>query len=831
MCYYILALHEYSKYIKANSLILGFDFTSILCDILSKRPKVVSAAIDKYDALRNLTLSTIQNEFENKFGNMRLCTNHNDDDILFQASDSDKEAVIPMSLLRACIILISFWNEPIGDVTTSYGPSNKTIQVFTSWLLGDGSKSCQDRGVVGASFAKTGKKAVTVDHWVMLTKARCDNIGRLAALCAPLNLLPRLCLSCGLSRISFEMLLGRLNDFASSSTSNDESDSFNNISSFSSSAGFGACNGNRRMRMKKLFGRINAYFRIFGLQNTDSIFLDWLRIELNKSSINQGKRIKRKRISHAETVDNGLTNQDIDKLLVFRKEISDEKIYMKGDDDYTDEPTITFVYSKPDESRNKSLQEISANLVTSIERNDIYQFNITIGNLRKFCNELSFTILLEEGQYKDLNSNLDISMKLIECVVFAQKKFNIDILPVLIDLILNLSIQQGYPRLWQSIFSSDDTEHIKRHEEVVISRCSMVWSCEHICTCQDWLMSNWKNTKVNLSPARCISFLLKTMVQHESQQLPTCSRPLFTCSSRINQSSIATSMIIQLLQDNPNLRGYSSGQSNPQWFCFLLAIASDGQDSCRHIFRQFMEIINKEEFLWPLLRLYTSFPYLAPLDVESVRTLLLNLASIYSEEWKEWSCPLDETVHALTTHLTKLGVQALSDLCRKQPLLVIRHFSFIIKELENDGFVVSHGGIGEKRGRIHATSQLTAYCNERSSEIKVRVKHWGYSFTKSLWISVLEVISSFPKEVLFHLSGIRMGSTLLIEVYLKLYLIQILLSDDHNILRMKSLTKLLLEKFKEQNESEWNAWLKSTIFEFDEWGTVEEILDKCALST
>ena len=544
-------------------------------------------------------------------------------------------------------------------------------------------------------------------------------------------------------------------------------------------------------------------------------------------SIDRSKKAKRKKIAKQKVT--GVTKNDIDRMLQVSTLCSFESNALDCTGDITEVVTDEDIFCSSGDlppSLTQPLNEISKLLLSAIDIGDISQVNSIVESLRPYCNEAYLSVNQYGKLGMDEHCRLSTAMVLLECMIAASEKLDIDILLPLSDAMMILSRSKGNPNLWQAIFSLARNKSMKINEESLISRCCLLWSREHTLSCQEWLLANWNATSNELSPVSCVSFLLKAGVFNESQILPKASRLSCTFGENNERISVVISMILALLKVSSEIENCSRIYPVPQWFYLLSTIAENRQDSCGQVFRLFMEGSDTDEILWPLLRLYASFPFNVPLNIARVRNLLLRLASKYSAEWKNWPCPLDETIKALIKHLTKSGVQALSDLCRQQPLIVIRHLNDMVKELDSDAIAVSSGGLGEKRGRIHAISQNSASYLVNDINMKVRIRHWGYSFTESVWIAILEVMQSIPKEVLFRSSGIKMGSLALFEMYLKLFTIQALLSEENNVVRMKSQAKTLLEQFKQLGDTQWKVWLQSRIYGIESWGTVETILQQ-----
>ena len=180
MRHYIIALHKFNCFAKTHELNCSFDFVSVLCSLISERPIVVSAALNKFADLSSLVLSIIKNAFHSRFSD----PSQDDaaiDYVHFKSSCSNEEGYFPMTLLRTSIALISNWNEVNLNTSPDMDSSNSIIKKLASWMFTD---DCPDqkRGAAGASYVKSGVKAISIEYWVTMVKAHCSYIGRQAAL-------------------------------------------------------------------------------------------------------------------------------------------------------------------------------------------------------------------------------------------------------------------------------------------------------------------------------------------------------------------------------------------------------------------------------------------------------------------------------------------------------------------------------------------------------------------------------------------------------------------------------------------------------------------------
>ena len=112
--------------------------------------------------------------------------------------------------------------------------------------------------------------------------------------------------------------------------------------------------------------------------------------------------------------------------------------------------------------------------------------------------------------------------------------------------------------------------------------------------------------------------------------------------------------------------------------------------------------------------------------------------------------------------------------------------------------------------------------------VKVKVQHWGYMFTDSLWLAIVETLMLIPPELLFP-CGVAMGIQELLETYVKLLLIQSGLYNRDKTARLKGRFSDLLGVF--EKSYGWHDWLASKDHELKSLGSMRNILISCGLIT
>ena len=106
------------------------------------------------------------------------------------------------------------------------------------------------------------------------------------------------------------------------------------------------------------------------------------------------------------------------------------------------------------------------------------------------------------------------------------------------------------------------------------------------------------------------------------------------------------------------------------------------------------------------------------------------------------------------------------------------------------------------------------------------MRHWGYSFTEPFWVSVLEVLSSLPSEVIFS-CGCQMGLLELLAEYVKIVAIQREIKSFENTSKIRPKLVNLLGLFEASEPSQWREWMDGKIEGIEKGGPVKDLARKC----
>ena len=215
------------------------------------------------------------------------------------------------------------------------------------------------------------------------------------------------------------------------------------------------------------------------------------------------------------------------------------------------------------------------------------------------------------------------------------------------------------------------------------------------------------------------------------------------------------------------------------------------------------------------LRLYLNFPFWMDLGSADARTTLMHASETFASSWVDWVSSfddrIDEMLHAISTGELK-STKQLAEMSRKQPLLILRKLPKLSAILKEDATIDSTDRANQ-RGAITGQN-LSGKRDVRfhGKLVKMNVQHWGYTYTEPLWVSLLDVLSSMPREVLFT-CGLKSGLLDLLTVYLQLMSVQLQLLSASKSARLKTKLSGAFTTFKQCNADAWTEWLVSNIGE------------------
>mmetsp|Transcript_28948 Transcript_28948/g.42032 ORF Transcript_28948/g.42032 Transcript_28948/m.42032 type:complete len:666 (+) Transcript_28948:444-2441(+) len=294
-------------------------------------------------------------------------------------------------------------------------------------------------------------------------------------------------------------------------------------------------------------------------------------------------------------------------------------------------------------------------------------------------------------------------------------------------------------------------------------------------------------------------------------------------------SSFATTCVSNLQSRN----AHDDRNILPIWLVLILQVAKCGKKHLDLVTKVLLSLLPSsgwEGQIIPvaLLRLYAYFPSLMALNDPKLRGILLDAAGENASKWLEWRSPLDsqlsEMIKNLSVNPHQRLLQSMSDFSKRHPLVVARHFGTLVHILDDDASACS-----ERRGRVNEKSSCEfATAKVELGSIRITVRHWGYSFTETVWTSVIEILMALPSEVMFT-CGQKMGLMKLLAIYLKLIFTQKQINCEENTSRIKEKLSKLLHAFQASNKQSWENWVECKLPEIETWGKIKEILLECQL--
>lgn len=671
-------------------------------------------------------------------------------------------------------------------------------------------------------------------------------------------------------------------------SSNDLDRAFRDLLSPSSVSEWGLGNiGNRRAIARKLLGRISAYLRIYRKtlegetrekEQLSSTFVLWLSEQCPTTAGNDQPKKKRGKKNSGEQVVRR-TNENVGAFLTNVKEtlssIQKHPYEEAGssEDDISINSIDTQINSAAISNDDDKLQDILDKVVGLENTSDLFT--------KKFLSNSSQVGDIEyeiEQIYSNPDQNENRSCKMafsLLSTLTQERKISSLKKGIVMKWVPLLTKSGGDSSIWNFLFKTSSFR--KDVLDNLLYRCVEVWSIEHIHTCQLWILSEMKSAIENQGPicSQFVKFLVMTSEQYSIHQESyfggfKIEKPNWIKSDLDANATILFALdcakIDANLSQNHDTRGsfekpedtnrsdndsdlppdfetgfifqqYKKRNVLPDWLVLVLMVARCNKNLCSLVANRVMESLSQQSFQKSylqaiLLRVYAYFPTLMNLRDAVLRQTLLDAASAFAQDWIEWRCPIDKQLNEmlmnLAIHPNHRLLQSISELSRKHPLLVARQQTTCIQILEEDAN--SNGDEKkEMRGRVHGNKKEFINAETDNGNVKVKIRHWGYSFTEPLWDSILELLSSVHNEVIFSSCGVKMGLFELLGVYVKLIATQMNIKCDQNIIRIRSKLITCLSSFKVSNRILWDDWQTRRIEGIETWGTVEEVAKKCNL--
>ena len=779
---YIQALSEYRECIQAND----FNFVSSLCDLISNRPHVFAEAF-RIPELRRLCISEVKRAIDDAM--VQQNSGLSSDQAVVTITINSSEYVLGSNIIGACIVIMSNWEE-----AESVQESEKDDISALLKLLLTGEKSS-----ALSTAIRNGKRAVSVEEWVLLATSNSDVVAKQAALSVPDVFLPRLLLCCGMSRTSFVTMLERLSELAA--TVSDLGKLYNELLCTSAVNEWGLQKGHRAIIKKRLHGRIASYLRILSNTKDSSeqedlnrikkcAFVTWLASEISEKKSDSSRLSFDKFIYNLNS--DPSPSVDSDSFI----DLEEDAMNLCVDEVIVIDSDKSSCITSPTNLNEKFIQDCAAAGELSLLKEALERFKSDAIMSKK---EADSTAIVSAILKSYVSSKCDPSLGRI-----------------VLNLVPAISHFSCNSTLWRILFI-DLVEDVSDEQFVVslVSGCIMNWSDEGVIACREWILDDQNEVKILLSLRLILRFLVISF-EHESFNR--------NCEDGFKYSEKNAKLVIRLvLRYLETTNDVSSEMRNdlPDWL-ILTCITAKSHHEC--ISKSLIQTFNSNPDLAPimhsvLLRLYLMFPTFQWSDA-TVGKHLVEAAKVHTKTSLRWRCPLDsqvaELLHKVGTSPHTRLLQSATDFAKTHALIVIRHLRLLHERLVADGL----GDECTRTGRVGAR-QPTTLAQIGDQTIKVSITRWGFSYNEQVWNSVLDIIMSLPSELLFT-SGVEAGLLLILEDFLKLFYAHIMdigLEECVAQLRFKYLT--LVKSFQTSNSPGFQKWTQVNVSGF---GTVQTLL-------
>lgn len=840
---FTLSLKKYIDVASSKGISGEWKFSSSLCDLTSSRQSICSDAFARFRDLRELAINVIYDDFkrylELEVGGVGSI--EDETDVQFtpcrSSGNGDLKCVrLSLSLLQSACVLLSIWKDTGDPNDESKALVNELANILmfpfdspeSLLLAADGVE-----GVASATMVDSGERAVSVDGWVMLAKSRSDNIARRAALSAPAKFLPRLLLCSGLPKSSLLTMIDRVGKLGEQSDSLDKVYRELLMPSATMDWGFGQI-GTRREIARKLIGRLSAYISMSGdslaklSEDVSFTFIDWLSEECRPPEKQRKGRPLKKAFKAREVDSIASKLADAESLLVNLTDFDDISDPSLNCDDVM---LCTFKMSSPIEAPlpapssdggfeafvQDCCSRCDSDSLESWIETDLYSERRISPQKRRKTEDLKET------------NKCSVALVLLSCSLTSHS-LNPEWIRAVERWVPILSASDQDPAFWKVLFSQHDSE---LNAGCIIAACACTWCPFTSTACRDWILSrdDWKGLDI-LSLATFVVLTSGKITAHA-----TSFQNEGVCASSCFQNKESVDGVVSLAFECATISEDAIVDRNSvaSWLHLLLLVAQAGKVQANHMIQSLLREIEGSKrdgirmlMAQAILRVYCYFPSHVSLANPKLRTLLVDASK--SVDWRTWRTPIDDTLNDMLAGLkvnpTQRLVHGLVDVSKSYPLMLLRKLDAMADILQDDA--MTRGASGVSRVRFQADDMngpATAMCNTK--EVKVVIRHWGYSYTDPLWVSFIEILLSVPREVLFS-CGMKMGLDVLLLVYVKLLYVQCQLHSGEKATRLRSRFADLIAVF-EKDATSWDSWLSSKIPGLSSDKTVCSVLVLCSL--
>eukprot|EP00536_Pseudo-nitzschia_multiseries_P000729 jgi/Psemu1/282533/fgenesh1_pg.9_\ len=855
--YLVLALHKFTKFAKENDVVGRWDFASLFIELVSRRPTVFANALSSYQDLRSLAIQVVVEEFRVYVEEEKMSTSNETTMVHISLCCSGKaestKVEMPLALLQSSCVLLSIWSEDekndmdsaaIEGLVTMLMSSRESDEKAGSMDINENES---DSGLASATLLVKKKSAVPVESWVMLAKSRSDFIAKRAALAAPTTFLPRLLLCSGLPRASLLTMIDRLGRLGEKALDMEKIYIRLLVPSASSEWDLGRL-GHRREVSRKLFGRISAYSRLYRLQEVDVndkvsfTFVEWLS-RMCQSTLKPTKmKTKKPKVAPAAIYESVGSAKSLFDVMTMDLPDNNNILKVTQMDADTSQMTAFLLFQDgPVDSPPKTLCDahmIEKFLTEMFEDNKPDIVDKWLG--RNYSHEpiLKKRKPRDEEEITPRLRNDELSFTLLECYIRLERKVE-SIASLLVKWIPKLSSSHGSPKFWRVLLA--DGQKPAFLWDNLISRCLQTWEYEHMTRCRQWILSEGRNEKLDL--VKVVRFLIAastfSAIHVESfVDLPlTVEYVAWGRTEDIVRS--ATGFALDCLLSSDYEKRLCSRNDPPECLVLLLLIAKLGRNQVQFVSGAIMKRMqsddeqSKRSLLLCLLRIYAYLPFSMNLGTAALRSNLMKAVELSSDDWLSWRSPLDDSIEdmletALSNTSSVRWVQSLVELAKKHPLLLLRKLDKMQNAVEKDAYVnhviVADDKVGIVSGQ-GLNEPLLAHANGK--RLKLFVKHWGYNYTEHTWLTILDVLSAVPDEVLFQ-CGLQMGLLDFVDAYLRLVLVQSQLrTSSDRLVKLKDRVSEFLGRFKSANLKSFDSWISSSNSGLPSLGTTRNVLLGC----
>jgi len=641
-------------------------------------------------------------------------------------------------------------------------------------------------------------------------------------MCAPDVFLPRILLCCGLPQSSFLSMIERLDKLGESSTDADKCFSILLAPSTAPDWGVGY-NLKRDIITRKLYGRVKAYSCFLDKSRRSSEFVQWLANQCQPKGNKTSKGSVKKRT-------NGHRNASVLNLVTGIVQTMDTEV-----------PPLPI----PPNGTNSALLHLHQHLSAFDESMASKDAIVCIQNCVINNDIRGAEAVLEMIYAPSLNKHEDFGdldghdkMKVANellALLHASAEFQQDLHRIVLRWIPLLT--HGADRSFFTLFFSrcqdtkDISPEIRRTKNSLVIRCLASWSLDEIKTCQSWVL---EQLRTKSEAPYCAASLLRCFLHRSSFSMiggvftveDSTGLNLPHTAIDIQNTELLTTLALSVAEErSKETLASSKNWKTEDWMILLLLIGNQSKEHLARLISTMLvdkyQLSDWADAILPrvLLNLYATFPADMNLSDPNIREMLVNASAKLHNEWLEWSTPLDDQVSSAIQNLdiTVLPTQQqlVIDFIKMYPLFAIKHVSGLLRILKADAMAKSRHDIERGRQSVNYPSLVT---NSDSRLTQVTVLHWGSSFSEPLWVAALDILLSFPEQVLFS-CGHHMGLLDILNLYLILFKTQIDVgnfrssprtTDISSIHRTRNKLATVLKAFSSSNYEAFADWVTDT---------------------